>query len=190
MAENWQELDPGAPGHPLHVPEDRQGGSRFDSPGRYVALYAARTRGAAVGEVFGRHERWTPGLIERPTTDGRVRSLAGLDLEPGVLIDLDDASRLDRLGRRPSDVVRRNRELTQELAHRLWLEHGASEQGLSWWSYWRPEWTVSMVWSTGLDPVTFEGVTVAEGTVEPLTFDHPAVAVAGAALHRPAHRDG
>lgn len=179
----WQRLEPHDPFHPLHVPVDRQGHGRFDNPHRYAALYLATTARAAVGETFGNLSRWPKAEIERPRED-RPRCLVRYtligDRRP---LDLDDPAALARLDLRPSDVVRRNRDRTQEIALTLFEErrdHGTV--GLRWWSYWRPEWAVVMLWSDGISPPRFPDVSVE--SVEPLTVDHPAVRVAADRLPR------
>lgn len=175
----WLDLAANEPYHPLFVPLDLQGGGRFDNPHLYAALYAAETPAGAVGETFGSSATWLAAEIER-SKEGRPRCLVSFDLEEGVLEDLDDPNVLVTLGLRPSDVVRRNRDHTQEVAQRIW--RGGGKAGLSWRSYWRPEWSVAVAWTSGLEPPWFLELTVVD--VEGLSIDHPAVRLAADVLPR------
>jgi len=179
----WQRLAADAPGHPLYVPVERQGGGRFDNPGHYVALYTATTPQAAVGETFGNLASWPSSEITR-TKDGRPRCLVTLELRDSAAIaDLDNPRVLSKLGLRPTDVVRRNREHTQEVALELWMEREKTGfRGIRWWSYWRPEWEIVMLWSDGLTGPWFPDVSVAE--VATLTAHHAAVELAAEVLPR------
>ena len=179
----WESLAPEEPFHPLFVPLDRQGGGRFDNPHRYVAMYASTTPEGAVGESLGNNATWYESEVTRPK-DGRPRCLVTIEVPDETRIaDLDDARVLIELGLRPSDVVRRNRDRTQEVALRCWHEMpSTSIRGLQWWSYWRPEWHVSVIWSDGLDAPWFPMVSVVE--VEPMAFDLTAVVVAADVLPR------
>jgi hypothetical protein len=138
---------------------------------------------AAVGETFGNSSVWTEAEITRPK-EGRPRCLITVDIEDGTkLLDLDDPQTLVDLGLRPSDVRRRNRDHTQEVALSLWLDMAATNtRGLRWRSYWRPEWEVLVLWSDSLDPPWFTFVTVVD--VDELRMDHPAVVLAADVLPR------
>lgn len=176
--------------HPLHVRLHLQGRGRFDNPRHYAALYLARTPEAAVGETYGGWPAWTQSMFTRPK-DGLVRVLATCEIEDEHrLADLDDCFVLDPLALRPSDVVRRNPDLTQEVALRLWAERGRSGQhGIAWWSYWRAEWRPAMLWSASLRASRwFPQVTAV--AVEPLSLDHPAITVAAEVLPRHLDRTG
>jgi RES domain len=181
--DDWESLDSAAPFHPLYVPIDRQGQGRFDNPHLYAALYIATTPQGAIGETFGNLSRWPSAEIER-TKDGRPRCLVQYDLPDDAIVrDLDDPKVLSELGIRPSDVVRRNRDHTQEVANSVWQTHAATGvSGFSWWSYWRPEWTMVVLWSDGLGHPYFPTVDVTQ--VEPLGLGHPAVRVAADVLPR------
>ena len=182
VADDWQEQRSIAPYHPLFVPTSLQGSGRFDNPTRYGAMYAAHTPQAAVGEVFGDLAIWASNAFDyRRRENSRCLVTYELD-DDRSLLDLDDADTLAALALRPTDVVKRNRDRTQEVALQLWLDRQRSgHAGLTWWSYWRPEWTVSMLWSDDLDN-SFPGLAVVE--VEPLTSEHPAVDIAADVLHR------
>lgn len=116
--------------------------------------------------------------------EGRPRCLVTFELsDDTILRDLDDPRALVELGLRPSDVVRRNRAHTQESAQALWLDMATtSTRGLRWWSYWRPEWEVVVVWSDDLNRPWFPFATVVN--VMELRIDHPAVALAADVLPR------
>lgn len=172
----WRKLRPSDPFHPLHVPVHRQGLGRFDNPARYAALYVSRTDVAAVGETFANLAVWPTEEITR-TREDRPRCLVTYTLPDATrLLDLDDPHVLVDLAIRPSDVVRRNRSHTQELAARIWQTHHTTGiSGLEWWSYWRPEWRVAVLWSK-TRRIAFPAMRTLD--VEPLTTDHPAVTVA------------
>lgn len=55
--------------------------------------------------------------------------------------------------------------------------------GLQWWSYHRPEWTVGVVWSPINDPTRAFSPLVVR-SIEPLTLDHAAVRLAADVLQR------
>ncbi len=179
--DRWRRLGQSDPGHPLYVPLQRQGAGRFDNPGQYAALYTAAEANGAVAEVFGNRHTWTAAMFSRPKDD-LVRVLAVLEVEP-QLFDLDDCATLGRLRLRPSEVVCRNPERTQEVALRLWRQDHDDVAGLKWWSYYRPESSLAMLWSADLDRAEwFVDVEVAE--VEPLHLEHAAVRQAATELPR------
>lgn len=179
--DRWRRLRQSEPGHPLYVPVQLQGAGRFDNPEHYAALYTATEGAGAVAEVFGNRHTWTRSMFTRPK-DELVRALVTLETTPR-LVDLDDAATLQRLGLRPSDIVRRNQDRTREIALRLWLEDHQRVSGLAWWSYYRPEWELVMLWSKGLDQAEwFSGVRVTD--VETLHLGHPAVRQAATDLPR------
>lgn len=182
VADNWARQRRVEPYHPLFVPTNLQGRGRFDNPDRSGALYVAHTPQGAVGEVFGDFDFWTKASIER-TRSGHPRCLVTYAIDDAAtLLDLDDAAALMALALRPTDVVRRNRDRTLEVALQLWLDRKRNGlAGLTWWSYWRPEWKVSMLWSDNVDN-TFGAAEVAQ--VEPLAIDHDAVTLAADVLHR------
>jgi hypothetical protein len=135
-----------------------------------------------VGEVFGDLSIWASNAFDYRRSDNR-RCLVTYELDDTrTLLDLDDSATLTSLALRPTDVVKRNRDRTQEVALQLWLDRERTgHAGLTWWSYWRPEWTVSVLWSNDLDN-SFAGLDVVE--VELLTSDHPAVQIAADVMHR------
>jgi RES domain len=180
---NWHSLVPESPFHPLYVPLDRQGGGRFDNAHRYASLYLSTSPQGAAGETFGDSSRWIDDEIMRQK-DGRPRCLVTVEIaDSTILFDLDDPEVLQRLGIRPSDVVRRNRDRTQELAQQVWIESLSTKaRGFRWWSYWRPEWTMAVLWSDSLDAPWFPFVNVVD--VTELRMDTPAIILAADVLPR------
>ena len=180
--DDWENHGSVGPFHPLFVPITHQGRGRFDNPKFYGALYVAHSKPAAVGELFGDYATWNDSVVER-SLSGHRRCVVTYEIDDrATLLDLDDGRTLSQLSLRPTDVVRRNRDRTQEVALQLWLDRNETRRaGVSWWSYWRAEWPVSMLWSDDLDN-TFEHVEILE--VEPLTLEHSAVEVAADVLRR------
>ena len=97
------------------------------------------------------------------------------------IFDLDDCRNLTSLGLRPSDVVRRNRDHTQEMALRVFLER--TPAGVRWWSYYRPEWKIVALFGDATRPDPFDQALAVVATT-PLTIDHPAVVNAAHQLDR------
>jgi hypothetical protein len=119
-------------------------------------------------------------MLEFPQIPGVRRALAVYELPDDLrVLDLDDPAQLVRLGLRPTQIVIRNRTVTQAWGHRIWAEtdpHTGDHawQAVSWWSYHHPIWTVLASW---LRPQS--------ARVEPLHHDHPALVDAAKALQRP-----
>ena len=144
----WVEgASPGEPGHPLYV-SGPQGHGRVDNPEEYLTLYACDEPDGAVGEAFGNHAVWTPDLLEGPPAlpDSR-RALAVIDAKAVEVVDLDDPAALSERTLRPSQVVTRNRPVTQRWA--LSIFHEARWGGVRWWSYHDPEWGSFGLWDVG-----------------------------------------
>lgn len=133
------------PGHPLYVPPSR-GVARIDNPEIYDALYLGDTPAGAVAEAFGWMPQWDVGMLRGSRIlPGSVRALATYRLaEYATLCDLDDAQRLIELGLRPSQVVTRDREVTQKWA--LQLFEARAHVGVRWWSYYDPRWGSVGLW--------------------------------------------
>lgn len=179
----WQRRPQHEPGHPLYVARSRQGAGRFDNPAHYAALYASRQPDGAVGEILGNHSEVRDALFVWEGRPDLRRHLVTLAVDDARLLDLDDAGTLAELGLRPSDVVRRNRDVTRKLALRRYLiREETGEAGLSWWSYHHPDWTQVMLWS-GDGDAWFDHVEVTDTTE--LDITHPDVVVAAEALRRP-----
>lgn len=163
----------GEPGHPTFVPS--LGAGRIDNPDSYLALYLSDGPGGACAEAFFFKTVWDTKMLRGlPSLRGSVQAIASLDLDPDVRIcDLDDAGRLLELNLRPSQVVTRDRPVTQTWALRIFRE--ARWAGIRWWSYYDPRWGSHGVWDTGALDLN---------SVEPLTLDHPAITEAAEILNR------
>jgi hypothetical protein len=164
---------PEARGGPLHVPRERQGAGRHDSPARYGAFYAARSPVAAVAETIQafRGRDLSPEDLE-PADGSRLMLTAYDDSALVSLLDLDDPAILLEEGWRPSHVASRDRALTQAMAVRA-FEAGAL--GLSWWSTLDAVWTNLTLFA---ERTIAAGLVELDGVPEPLTTQHPAVVAA------------
>jgi hypothetical protein len=150
------------------------GGNRIDNPDLYDVLYAAGVPEAAVAESFGRIPLWTPETFIDGS--GRPQQLLTYEVPDGLKVfDLNDVDALKELGiARPTDVVTRNRALTQAWARTI-FERGR-HIGASWWSYYEPDWVVVGLWERN-------GITVV-GSAELLNVDHASVRNAAATIAR------
>lgn len=161
----------GRPFHPLYVPAP-SGRHRLDNTDLYSVLYASGEPAGAVAEAFASFSRWGDFLLDHPR--GARRRLIALDVPNDfAVLDLDDARALVRRRLRPSQVVTRDRAVTQAWARRVWEE--AEWAGVRWWSYHDPRWTTIGLWATG-------GISVAG--LEELSATHPAVLEAGEVMLR------
>lgn len=167
----------GSPYHPGSVPRS-SGQHRIDNPDRYDTLYVALSAAGAVAERFGLFAQWGDWLLEHPR--GFTAQLVTFDLsDDRPLLDLDDAGELAARAMRPSRVVTRDRTTTQAWAARA---HGEDRwAGVSWWSYYDPDWTSCGLWCPP-GASLIEGLSVVG--VEELGGEHPAVGEAGHALLR------
>ncbi len=165
----------GAPGHPLHVPPST-GANRVDNAGVYEVLYVGDSAPGAIAEAFAWKPVWDVGLFRgTPSLPGSVRALARYSLdEPAAVCDLDDATRLVELGLRPSDVVTKDRSVTQRWA--LALYHANRFAGVRWWSYYDPRWGSFGLWD--VRPLHLIDVTVLDD------LDQPDFAAAADVLNR------
>ncbi|MDQ0664705.1 hypothetical protein QFZ35_003203 [Arthrobacter ulcerisalmonis] len=93
--------------------------------------------------------------------------------DPAIL-DLDDPQVLMDWSLRPSSVVSRDRDSTQQWARSIY--DTGSFDGLSWWSYYEPRWASIGLWDV-------KGLEVA-GDPEPLTMDHDTVREAAAIIRK------
>lgn len=164
----------GKPGHPLYVPPS--GAGRIDNPGRYGVLYVGDAAAGAVAEAFGWLPEWSAAMLRgRPALAGSVHALARYELADGAdVCDLDDAARLVDLQLRPSQVVTRERTVTQAWA--LTVFEREDFAGVRWWSYYDPGWGSHGLWDLAELRVI---------DVVPLTMTHPAVVEAADVLVRP-----
>jgi hypothetical protein len=164
----------GEPGHPRFVPG--AGAGRVDNPEHYRTLYLSDGPGGACAEAFDFVATWAQDMLRgAPAIPGSFRALATFVLDDNVEVcDLDDAPRLVELGMRPSEVVTRDRAVTQAWALRVFRQQRWG--GVRWWSYHDPRWGSHGIWAVHrlhLDHV------------EGLTLDHPAVNEAAEVLNRP-----
>jgi hypothetical protein len=127
------------------------GKNRADSPtpGIYRCLYAGDSAEGSIAEAFGRFDTWDVDIIEAapatPALPGSRFALATYDLaESAEVCVLDDAGTLVHEGLRPSQVVTRERSITQAWAARI--EAGGRYCGVSWWSYHDPRWQSVALW--------------------------------------------
>lgn len=171
----------GDAGHPdyLHKP---QGSGRLDNPREYECLYLSAEASGAVGEVFGQLSQWSSAMFPFPAIVGAARALGTYDLaDDAPILELDDAQTLLERGLRPTQVVERNRPVTQAWALRIFREADLSRggarkwDGVRWWSYQRPQWRIYGVW--GPKPRCVR--------VESLDVGHPSVIDASRAMARP-----
>ena len=168
---------PGEPGHATFVPPS-QGGGRLDNPDVYAVRYFAESAAAAAAERFGELAEWSPSMFLQ-RSQARL-ALAVFEI-PDVVrrIDMDDAQVLVDRSIRPTQVVRRDNAVTQSWALQLFEERVSRRgerrwDGVRWWSWYRPEWTVLGLWSGQAELVG----------VERLDLNHPAVREAAIALGR------
>lgn len=157
-----------------------QGSGRLDNPGHYRIWYLALEPAGAVAETFGNLEIWDPGMFACPSIHGSRKVLATYRLDDDTpLLDLDDARNLYKRGVRPTQVIERNRAVTQALALSIYNERndrGARIwNGIRWWSYHRPQWRIIGYW--GQEAPKFY-------RTEELTLASPAVTDAALSLKR------
>lgn len=137
----------GTPGHPSYAPRST-GRNRVDNPGLYEVLYLGDTAAGAVAEAFGNLRTWDAGLFRGiPSLPGSMRALVTYQLDGSAdVCDMDDAARLVELGVRPSQVVTRERPVTQSWAARIFEQRRYA--GVRWWSYYDPRWGSYALWDT------------------------------------------
>jgi hypothetical protein len=138
-------LDVGArasePGGALFVP--RGGAGRIANPDLYHELYLSSTAVGAISEAFGRLDTWTPATLARPDLP---YALVAYELpDRAAICDLDNAGRLLSYSLQPSDVVARERQVTQAWAARIFR----SERwiGIAWWSRYDSRWKSLGLWN-------------------------------------------
>lgn len=170
----------GQPGHPEYL-QPHQGKGRLDNPGEYLCWYMSAEQSGAVGEVFGDLLQWSNPMFAAPHLPGSARALGTYAIPDDTpLVDLDDAQALLDRGLRPTQVIERNRPVTQGWALKIFEERNVSDgtrrwDGVRWWSYHRPQWRIFGLW--GVNPRVAE--------VQDLALDHPAVIDAAHALGKP-----
>jgi hypothetical protein len=168
----------GAPGSGeyLHKP---QGAGRLDNPRHYDVWYLATEPAGAIAEVFGDQYEWSNAMFPFPKLPGSNRALGTYSIPDGSnILDLDDARELVRRGLRPTQIVERNRAVTQQWALDIFNEKshhvGPMWDGVRWWSFHRPSWGVIGLW--GFAPTLVN--------VDPLDVDHIAVKDAANSLSK------
>jgi len=168
--------DPTSNGHPTYV-WPRQGQGRVDDPEHeYLVLYLGDSPAGAVAEYLGDYPRWTPAVLQLTPAapPGSSVALARFELRRPVL-DLDDPEVLSEWNLRPSEVVTRDRQVTQQWARAIYDTQEYA--GVAWWSYREPRWASLGLWD--ISDVHWDG------QAEELTLDHPALLEAGDVLRRP-----
>ena len=146
------------------------GYNRIDNPDLYDVLYVAANPEAAIAETFGRLPLWSPETFV--SASGLHYALATYEMaNEDAILSLNDVDALKSLGiTRPSNVVTRDRTKTQAWARTI-FESGQFA-GISWWSYYGPDWTVMGLWDRSAvnivgmpQEITFESAIVRETAV-------------------------
>jgi hypothetical protein len=108
-----------------------------------------------------------------------MRALVTYDLDDAAAVcDMDDARRLVGLDLRPSQVVTRERAVTQGWGARIFERREFA--GVRWWSYYDPQWGSFGLWDTSRLRVA--GAEVLD------SLDHPAFVEAADVLCRVVRR--
>ena len=165
----------GEPGHPLFFPQN-QGLARIDNSGYYSVGYMAASGDCAVAETFGYLNSWDSQML-RPIKTLPKSHWAVITYELGggsEIFEMDDANNLQKLMVRPSRVVTRNRAVTQAWALKVFK--GGQSVGVSWWSYYNPDWSCVGLWNLSK---------LKTAHVETLRLDHLWVDEASRATNRP-----
>ena len=120
------------------------GSNRIDNPEIYRVLYVSSHAEGAVAEKFGRIPLWDDYLFVQ--TNGNRYALATFEIADHALIcNLNDAARLVELGLRPTDVIDRDRAVSQQWARRIF--QSGTWIGAAWWSYYSPRWLSAGIWN-------------------------------------------
>jgi hypothetical protein len=163
-------------GGALYVPPPSSAG-RIANVDLYRELYFAEQPEAAVAETFGFLYGWYPSDFIHASGKAYVVSAYDLD-DSAEILNLNDTAALARAGiKRPSRVVTRDRSVSQGWARTI-FGLGAYN-GVSWWSYYYPDWTVCGLWD--LRPMRHIG------PPETLATSHPTVIVAARTIVRQIH---
>lgn len=154
---------PNEKGGVLYTPGSTAG--RIANPDLYRELYLSLEPEAAIAETLGRLPIWHPDDFLR--ANGNRLALTTYELpDDAPIIDLNSVKALAEFGiERPSEVVTRNRKITQGWARTI-FERGAYV-GARWWSFYNPDWTSVGLWNTDRMRVI--------GTPESLNPEHPLV---------------
>jgi hypothetical protein len=143
----------------------------------YRELYFAEQPQAAVAERFGALFAWYPSDFVHAS--GRLYAVSTYEFdEPERILNLNDTAALETVGvKQPSHVVTRDRAVSQASARTIF--GSGKYYGVSWWSYYCPDWTGCALWNLN----SLRHV----GPVETLTPAHPAVIVAARTIVRQIH---
>ena len=162
-------------GHPLYFPPN-QGLARIDNYGHYSVGYMATSGSCAVAESFGFLSVWDSMMLRPikilPRSHWAVITYA---LGGGrEIFKMDDASNLHKLKLCPSRVVTRDRAVTQSWALKVFK--GGQSAGISWWSYYNPDWSCVGLWDLSKLKVK---------EIEELTLENSWVEEASRATNKP-----
>lgn len=135
---------PNEKGGVLYTPGSTAG--RIANPDLYRELYLSLQPEAAIAETLGRLPTWHPDDFLR--ANGNPLVLATYELpDDAPIIDLNSVKALAAFGiERPSEVVTRNRKITQSWARTIFERPGYI--GARWWSFYNPDWTSVGLWNT------------------------------------------
>jgi hypothetical protein len=141
-------------------------------------LYVGDTPEGAIAETFGRFDLWDQALIEADpavaTLPGSRFALAVFEAPDNLrLRNLDDMQALLEERLRPSNVVTRDRKITQAWAARI--HETGRYAGVAWWSYYEPSWQSIGIWDLADLQVT---------TIQVLRRDDPDVVAAARTIYR------
>ncbi|MBY6366918.1 RES family NAD+ phosphorylase [Rhodococcoides corynebacterioides] len=161
--------DSSQPGHPSYLHKPAQGYGRVDNAGIYDVWYLSRTEAGAVGEVFARYTEWQEVMFDFRAIAGARYALHTYSVHDDCkIIDLDDAQALVDVGLRPTQVVTRNRTVTQRWAQKLYNQTtmtGMAWDGVQWWSRHHSDWPVLGLWRTAPTYVRTSELSMAHSAV-------------------------
>ena len=162
-------------GNPTYFPENL-GVHRVDNLDHYKVAYLANSSECALAEKFGYLSEWRSTLLRPEVSLPRSKwALINYKLdESSKIFEMDDPQNLVKLKVRPSKVVTRDRTITQNWALKVFKTQKNS--GVSWWSYYNPDWDCAGIWDIKQLSVY---------SVEILTLEHPAFKQASIAIGKP-----
>jgi hypothetical protein len=164
------EARPSEPGGALFAPYG--GNGRIANPNLYRELYVSSTAVGALSEAFGRLDTWTSAMFAGGSGPA---ALASYELpDQAEICELDNAGPLLAYDLRPSDVVARERSVTQAWATRIY--QSGKWIGIAWWSGYDSRWRSLGIWNRRQLRLI--------GGPELLSVDHAAVREAAALLPR------
>lgn len=170
---------PGESGHPDYLHKPAQGKNRLDNPHYFWTRYYGATPEVAIGESFSHLAQWSESMFETTHLPAGRKVLGVFEIDDDIsLLDLDDANNLAARALRPTQVVIRNRAATQAWALRIFQERRQHDgarlwNGVKWWSFHRPHWTVYGLWAGHTEAPAHQ-----LKDTEPLHRGHPAVQAA------------